>query len=61
VLNPYIFSGAEYPPKFANVCTSCYHFKESPMAWEAAKAYCTNLGAEMVVVESNEEQRKSPI
>ena len=28
------------------------------MAWEAAKAYCTNLGAEMVVVEDDEERNE---
>ena len=44
------------PPKFTKLSEGCYHFEESPMAWEAAKAYCTNLGAIMVVVENDDER-----
>ena len=67
-----IFSGLDYfyhhdsseyydafpscPDNWKTLATGCYYFEENPMTWDKAKRFCSNLGAKMVVVESDDER-----
>jgi len=43
------------PDGWSKLSTGCYLAKESPMTWDEARKFCTDLQAEMVVLESEEE------
>ena len=38
------------------LANGCYYFEDNPMTWNEAKSFCSNLGANMVVVESDDER-----
>ena len=46
------------PSGWTKLSTGCYLYKEVPMTWAESKAFCEDLGAKMVVVESKSEKEE---
>ena len=46
------------PSGWTKLSTGCYLYKEDPMTWAESKAFCEDLGAKMVVVESKLEKEE---
>ena len=49
-------STGDCPSGWTQLSTGCYLYKEDPMTWAESKAFCEDLGAKMVVVESELEK-----
>jgi len=46
------------PIGWSQLSTGCYFVKESPMNWEESKKFCSELQAEMVIIENEEEMQE---
>merc|ERR1712142_493533 len=46
------------PEGWTELISGCYLAQESPMNWERARVFCSNMDAEMVVIESEVERQE---